>query len=120
MTEAKHVRSTIADLSRTLFVIDREVAAEEERCNVFDRSDARYSMLARTIVARSENLRATIDTLETRLSLISSVATTEVRQVPRSGIRRPRRNASPRRFAAWLRLRLSAGNGSSAFSRVCK
>ena len=106
--EAERVRGIIADLSRTVHLLDCDVAAEEERCRIYDRSDAEYPMLARIIAARSENLKATIATLEARLTSTIPVTATEVGKLPSSKLRRPRRNASPRRFEEWLRLRQSA------------
>jgi hypothetical protein len=101
-TEAERVRGMIADLSRTVHLLDCDVAAEEERCRIYDLSDAEYPMLARNIAARSENLKATIAALEARLTSTISVAATEVRKGS-SERRGPRRKNSPRRFEAWLR-----------------
>jgi hypothetical protein len=67
-TGVGRLRALIADLSQRVHMLDCDMAAEEERCGVFDRSDAQYSMLARTIAARSENLKATITALEARLT----------------------------------------------------
>jgi hypothetical protein len=111
-TESERLRGMIADLSRRVLLLDSDVAAEEERYGVYDRSDAGYPMLARIIAARSENLKVTITTLEERLISAVTVKATEVRKVAGSGLRRPRRNALPRRFEMWLRLSSSRGANS--------
>jgi hypothetical protein len=59
-------------------VLDCDVQTEEERSRIFDRSNARYPMLARTLAARRDNLKATIAALETRLSLIGPAVTAEL------------------------------------------
>jgi|SRR5665213_16592 len=110
-TEDGRIVAVIADLSRTVNMLDRHVAAEEERSRIYDLSNAEYPMLARTITARIENLRATIAALEVRLASTRSVALTEVTKANSSELRRLRRNASPRRFKAWHRLRLSLESG---------
>ena len=56
----------LADLVRTVQLIESEIAAEETRAGVSDRSDVRYSILARTLVERRDNLRMTIAALEQR------------------------------------------------------
>jgi hypothetical protein len=115
MTETDRIRAMIADLGRTVRILDSEVAIEEERCGISDRSDAQYPMLARTAAARSENLRATIAALEMRLT---SVARAKATTTPQSWVRKLRRNASRRRLEAWLRLKSSADHGSSPLGQV--
>ena len=66
--QTERIQGIIADLSRTVHLLDGDVAAEEERCRIYDLSHAEYPVLARTIAARSENLKATIALLEARLS----------------------------------------------------
>jgi hypothetical protein len=102
-TEVERIKAIIVGLNRTANMLDQDVGAEEARSGVSDRSDSRYSILARDIATRSENLKATIAALEARLTSTGSRAATEVRKAPNSALRRPRRNASPRRFEAWLR-----------------
>jgi hypothetical protein len=104
----------IADINRVVKILDVDIAAEEERSQIFDQTNADYPMLARTIVARRENLKATIAVLETKLASLSTLATVaEGPRVQNLMLRRPRRNASPRRFEAWLRLRASQQNSAS-------
>jgi hypothetical protein len=57
----------LADLVRTVIQIECEIAAQEERASVSDRSDVKYPMLARTLIERRDNLKMTIDVLEQRL-----------------------------------------------------
>jgi hypothetical protein len=56
----------LADLVRTVQLIESDIAAEEERARVSDRSDVKYPVLARTLIGRRDNLRVTIATLEQR------------------------------------------------------
>jgi hypothetical protein len=57
----------LADLVRTVQQIECEIAAQEERASVSDRSDVKYPMLARTLIERRDNLEMTIDALKQRL-----------------------------------------------------
>jgi hypothetical protein len=58
--EAAQIRTLIADLDRIVQVLTCDIATEEERTRVFDRSDAMYAILARTLAARRDNLRGTM------------------------------------------------------------
>jgi hypothetical protein len=58
----------LADLVRTVQLIECEVAAQEERASVSDGTDVKYPMLARTLIERRDNLTMTIDALEQRLA----------------------------------------------------
>jgi hypothetical protein len=58
------------DLNRTICILDRDIATEEERARVFERSDAMYPILARTLAARRDNLKATVAALDQRLAKI--------------------------------------------------
>jgi hypothetical protein len=68
--EAECIGTMIADLRRVVQVLDCDVQTEEERSRIFDRSNAHYPMLARTLAARRDNFKATIAALEARLSAI--------------------------------------------------
>jgi ABC-type transporter Mla subunit MlaD len=68
--EAECIGTMIADLRRVTQVLDCDVQTEEERSRIFDRSNAHYPMLARSLAARRDNLNATIAALEARLSSI--------------------------------------------------
>jgi hypothetical protein len=58
----------IADIDRKARLLDCDIATEEERAGISDRSDAAYPILARTLAARRDNLRDTVTALEQRLS----------------------------------------------------
>jgi hypothetical protein len=66
--KAAQTRKIIVDLDRIVQLLNCDIATEEERARVSDRSDAAYPILARTLAARRDNLRATIAALEQRLS----------------------------------------------------
>jgi septation ring formation regulator EzrA len=70
--ETAQIRTLIADLDRIVRILDCDITAEEERARVFDRSDARYPILARTLAARRRNLGKTIAALEKRLMTIKA------------------------------------------------
>ena len=56
----------LADLVRTVQLIESDIAAEEERAGLSDPSDVKYPVLARTLIERRDNLRVTIAALEQR------------------------------------------------------
>jgi hypothetical protein len=58
----------LADLVRTVQLIESDIAAEEQRAGVFNRSDVKYPILARTLNERRDNLKVTIAALERRHS----------------------------------------------------
>jgi hypothetical protein len=62
------ISKILADLARTVQLIECEIAAQKERASVSDRADVKYPMLARTLTERRDNLQMTIDALEQRLA----------------------------------------------------
>jgi hypothetical protein len=66
--EAAQISKMISDLDRLVRILDCDIATEEERARVSDRSDAAYPILARVLAARRDNLRGTIAALEKRLA----------------------------------------------------
>jgi hypothetical protein len=62
--EIAAIRKVLADLVRSVQLIELDIAAEEERAGVSDRSDVRYPILARTLIDRRDNLKITIAALE--------------------------------------------------------
>jgi multidrug resistance efflux pump len=66
--EAAKIRKMIGDLDRSVKLLNCDVASEEERTRISDRSDAAYSILARMLAIRCNNLRNTIAALERRLT----------------------------------------------------
>jgi septation ring formation regulator EzrA len=72
--EAAQISKMISDLDRLVRILDCEIATEEERARVSDRSDAAYPILARALAARRDNLKDTIAALEQRLANLPAVA----------------------------------------------
>ena len=68
LREAATIGAMIADMLRTVELLDSSVSAEEERTTFRDRTDGRYPILARQFAERRDNLKVTIATLEARLS----------------------------------------------------
>jgi hypothetical protein len=64
--EVAVIRKVLADLVRNVQLIETDIAAEEARAGVSDRSDVKYPILARTLTDRRDNLRMTIAALEQR------------------------------------------------------
>jgi hypothetical protein len=76
--EALQIGELIADLDRIVRLLNSDIAAEEERARVFDRSCAKYPMLARMLAERSDNLANTIAALERLLVGIYSAQLDQV------------------------------------------
>jgi len=74
LREDATIRTLMDDLDRTIQVLECDIATEEERAGIFDRSDAKYPMLARTLGTRRHNLKATIAALAQRLATINDKA----------------------------------------------
>jgi septation ring formation regulator EzrA len=72
LREAAQIGTMIGDIDRVVRILDSDIATEEERARISDRSDAAYPMLARTLAARRDNLRDTIAALERRLENLSA------------------------------------------------
>jgi hypothetical protein len=68
--EAAQIRKMIGDLDRIVQLLSCDIATEEERARIFDRSDVAYPILARTLAARRDNLRETVTALKKRLSTL--------------------------------------------------
>ncbi len=66
--ETTVIGKILTDLVRTAELIECEIATQEERANVTDRSDTRYPMLASALIERRENLKVTIEALKRRLA----------------------------------------------------
>jgi hypothetical protein len=65
--EATQIWKVIGDLHRGVQLLNGDISAEEERTRVSDMSDAAYSILARLMATRRDNLMDTIDALKKRL-----------------------------------------------------
>jgi hypothetical protein len=57
----------IDELDRSVQLLNTDIAVEENRVWIFDRSDAAYPILARSLAARRDNLMDTITALKNRL-----------------------------------------------------
>ncbi len=68
--EALQIGELIADLDCIVQILTSDIVAEEERAQVFKRSQPENPMLARTLAARRDNLTDTIAGLERRLATI--------------------------------------------------
>ncbi len=66
--EVRVISKMLADLVRTVQLIESDIAAEEGPARISDRSDAKYPILARTLIGRRDNLKVTIAALERRLT----------------------------------------------------
>ena len=71
--DALQTRLLIADINRVVQILNGDIAAEEEQARIFDRSRVDYPILARTLVARRDNLLGTIAALEQRLVNLPAV-----------------------------------------------
>jgi hypothetical protein len=78
MRETAWIGALIVDLGRRAQLLEDDIAAEEERARVFNRSDAAYPIAARILAVRRENVKATIATLEKQLASLKK----QVEQVP--------------------------------------
>jgi hypothetical protein len=76
--EAAQISKMIGDLDRLVRTLDYDIAAEEERAQISDRSDVAYPILARALAARRDNLRDTIAALEPRLANLAVVSILEL------------------------------------------
>jgi hypothetical protein len=68
------IRTLITSLNRGVQLLDSEIVTEEERTRCKDKRDPAYSVLARSLIARRDNLSATIVALEEKLVPMESRA----------------------------------------------
>jgi hypothetical protein len=78
LQEAARIRPMIIEIDRIVQLLDCDIAFEEERSRVSDRCDPAYSILARTLAVRRDNLKVTISTLEKRLALAGAASLHEI------------------------------------------
>ncbi|MGY4570875.1 hypothetical protein GPL21_02940 [Bradyrhizobium pachyrhizi] len=62
------VSKMLSDLILACQQIEADIATEEARVGIHDRSDARYPILARSLNERHANLKGTIATLKKRVA----------------------------------------------------
>jgi hypothetical protein len=70
LREAAQISALISDLDRAVRIINQDIAAEEERARVSDRSNPAYPIFARMLTARRANLEETIASLERRVAAL--------------------------------------------------
>jgi uncharacterized protein YqeY len=68
----KQIETLVIDLIGRLRLLDSDIEAEEERTRCKDCRDADYSILARTLIARRDNLSVTITALRERLAALEA------------------------------------------------
>ena len=68
LREVSQIATLIGDLDRRVRILECDVATEEQHAQVFDPRDSAYPVLARSLVARRENIKNTITALERRLA----------------------------------------------------
>lgn len=66
--EARRITTLIESLSRRVQLLDCDIETEEKRTKCCDLRDPAYSVLARSLTSRRDNLAATIAALQERLS----------------------------------------------------
>lgn len=64
------IETLITSLNGRVRLLEGDIKAEEERTHCRDRRDATYSILARTLIARRDNLSQTIAALQERLAIL--------------------------------------------------
>ncbi|TWC05215.1 hypothetical protein FBZ93_103227 [Bradyrhizobium macuxiense] len=69
------ISKMLSDLVLVCQQIEADIATEEARAGIRDRSDARYPILARSLNERYANLKGTIATLEKRVTERSQLVT---------------------------------------------
>ncbi|QOZ34023.1 hypothetical protein [Bradyrhizobium sp. CCBAU 53421] len=62
------IRKMLSDLVLACQQIEADIATEEQRAGIYDRSNPRYPILARSLHERHDNLKGTIATLEMRVT----------------------------------------------------
>jgi hypothetical protein len=74
LRDVARIGAFIGDLNRRAHLLADDIAAAEERVHVFNPFDTEYPVLARTLAARRDKLKATIATLEKRLASLQERA----------------------------------------------
>ncbi len=67
------ITAMMDDLRRVVEILECDVATEESRSRVFDKSDPAYPILARSLAARRDNLKSTVAALS-RLKALDPTA----------------------------------------------
>jgi hypothetical protein len=74
LRETCQIGALIGDIDRLAQLLDYDIALEEERARALTPTGAAYPVLARTLAARRDNLRATIAVLERRFTKVQQGA----------------------------------------------
>ena len=77
-TEAARIKTLIDSLSRCVQLLDCDIETEEERTRCRDYCDPVYSILARSLTARRDNLATTIAVLQERLADTEALTYTHI------------------------------------------
>jgi methyl-accepting chemotaxis protein len=67
------IKTLITSLTRGIQLLDSEIAAEEERTRRKDRRDPAYSILARSLMVRRDNLTDTIRALQEQMEAMEGL-----------------------------------------------
>lgn len=70
--EVSQISTTIAEMERAVQILDADIAAEEQRTGINDRTHFAYSTAARNMISRRDNLKTTISLLLPRLSRLDT------------------------------------------------
>ena len=70
--EATQIGTLIKDLSHRISIFECHIAAEEKETRIYDPAHFAYSVSARSLAARRDNLRVTIAALEERLARLQA------------------------------------------------
>ena len=64
LTTQERTKRFVSDLRRLIGLLEHDINYEEERTGISDRANSNYSVLARQLRSRRDNLVATIRSLE--------------------------------------------------------
>lgn len=70
--EADQIGTLIKDLSHRISIFDSHIAAEEKETRNYDPAHFAYSVSAKSLAARRDNLKVTIAALEARLARLKA------------------------------------------------
>ena len=79
---AAQIKTLIESLSRCQQLLDYDIATEEKRTRCSDDSDPAYSVLARSLIPRRDNVASTIAILQEQLSKTELLISTGIGSVP--------------------------------------
>jgi hypothetical protein len=77
-TAAAQIKTLIDSISRCAQLLNYDIETEEERTRCRDCSDPAYSILARSLTARRDNLAATTAALQVRLAHVEALTYTPI------------------------------------------